>query len=127
MKPRTVAPYFTIVTLIHVAAVASRFDLIAAKLPQAVQLAIMVGQFPLILLSGYFEGRLDYGPPMEGFPTWMQIRSRPVKLAFTFAFIYLCCVTLQTWDISIGPIDPTPPDEWPQAQRAAWFAMFSAG
>jgi len=127
VKPAKVAPYFVLVTLVHVGAVITRFDQVDKHLPEAVKLAIMVAQFPLIMLSGYFEGRLDYGPPMEGFPTWMQIRSRPVKLAFTFAFIYLSCVSLQTLDVEIGPIDPSPPDEWPQAQRAAWFAMFTAG
>lgn len=127
MKPARAAPYFWFATLVHVAAVATRFDTLAAKLPPHVPLAIMVAQFPLIVLSGFFEGQLDYGPPMDGFPGWMQIRSRPVKLATTFGFIYLCCVTLQTWHISIGPINPTPPAEWPTAQRAAWFAMFTAG
>ena len=58
---------------------------------------------------------------------WMQIGSFPVKFAFTFAFIYLTCVMLQTWDLSIGPFDPTPPAEWPLAQRAMWFTMFTGG
>jgi hypothetical protein len=78
-------------------------------------------------LSGYFESKLDYDPGRASLPKWMQITSRPVKLAFTFAFIYISCVALQTWDVSIGPINPSPPAEWPQAQRAAWFAMFTAG
>jgi hypothetical protein len=81
----------------------------------------------LLVLSGYFEGRLDYGPAMDGFPLWMRIRSVPVKLAFTFAFIYIAGVTLQTLHFSIGPIDPTPPLAFPPAQRALWFAMFTAG
>jgi hypothetical protein len=127
VKPPHAAPYFVFATLVHVAAIASRFDVVAARLPPDVPLAIMVAQFPLLMLSGFFEGQLDYGPPMSGFPRWMQIRSRPVKLATTFGFIYLCCVTLQTWHVSIGPINPTPPAEWPTAQRAAWFAMFTAG
>ena len=109
LAPRTVAPYFLLVALIHAASVATLFDLVAAKVPDAVLLAIMIGQFPLLVLSGYFEGRLDYGPAMDGFPLWMRIRSVPVKLAFTFAFIYIAGVTLQTLHFSIGPIDPTPP------------------
>jgi hypothetical protein len=127
MKARTVAPYFTVVALIHAGAVATRFDLVAAKIPPSAALALMVAQFPLILLSSFFEGRIDYDPGLANFPRWMQIRSRPVKLAFTFAFIYLSCVALQTWNVSIGPINPTPPLEWPAAQRALWFAMFTAG
>ncbi|MCB9624793.1 MAG: hypothetical protein H6723_15885 [Sandaracinus sp.] len=38
----------------------------------------------------------------------MRIDSRPVKLSFTFAFTYLAIVLLQTWDVEIGPVDPTP-------------------
>jgi hypothetical protein len=80
------------------------------------------------VLSGYFEGRLDYGPTLRGLPRWMQIRSKPVKLAFTFGFIYLLtCVALQTWHVSIGPIDPSPPAAFAPAQRAAWFGMFTVG
>ena len=127
LSPRSVAPYFILVGLIHAFAVATRFDALAAKLPAAVAPALMIGQFPLILLSGYFEGRIDYGQQMVELPLWMRIKSKPVKIAFTFAFIYICCVALQTWDVSIGPIDPTPPAVWPQTQRAAWFAMFTAG
>src|SRR3569832_3007583 len=36
-------------------------------------------------------------------------------------------VTLQTPHFSIGPLDPTPPLAFPPAQRALWFAMFTAG
>ena len=127
LAPRAVAPYFLLVALIHAASVATLFDLVAAKLPAPVLLAIMIGQFPLLVLSGFFEGRIDYGPAMDGFPLWMRIRSAPVKLAFTFAFIYIAGVTLQTLHFSIGPIDPTPPLAFPPAQRALWFAMFTAG
>jgi len=127
LEPSTVAPYFILVALIHAFAVATRFDGLAAKLPAAVAPALMIGQFPLILLSGYFEGRIDYGAQMKELPLWMRIKSKPVKLAFTFAFIYISCVALQTWDVSIGPIDPTPPAVWDMQKRAMWFAMFTAG
>jgi hypothetical protein len=126
LQPRQVAPYFIVVALIHIASVATRFDLVAAKVPNAAE-ALMIAQFPLLFLSGYFEGRIDYGAAMENFPLWMRIKSRPVKLAFTFAFIYLTLVAAQTWHVSIGPLDPTPPDSFPQVQRALWFTMFSAG
>jgi len=127
IDPRTVAPYFILVALIHAASVATRFDLVAAKVPAAVQLAIMIGQAPLLVLSGYFEGRLAYGTEGSGLPRWMRIRSAPVKLAFTFAFVYIATVTLQTLHFKIGPIDPTPPLAFPPTQRALWFAMFTAG
>src|SRR6476646_3915083 len=96
VSPRKLAPFFWLVALINAGAVASRFDLLAAKLPAGLASAIMLAVLPLIFLAGYFEGRLDYGPSMEGFPLWMRIRSVPVKMAFTFGFIYLACVALQT-------------------------------
>jgi hypothetical protein len=120
-----VAPYFVVAAIVHIGAVATRFDGLAVA--PAIQLAIMVAQFPLLVLSGYFEGRLDHGASMAGMPRWMQIRSRAVKLAFAFAMIYIAVVAAQTWDVSIGPLDPTPPKAWPMAQRAAWFAMFTGG
>ena len=109
----------------HALSVATRFDVVAAQIPESVSAAILFAQLPLLLVEGYFEGRLDYGEGVG--PTWMRIKSQPVKIAFTFAFLYLVTVIMQTWNISLGPIDPTPPKEWPTAQRAGWFAMFTAG
>jgi len=125
VKPSTLAPLFILTGLFHALSVASRFDVVAAQIPESVSAAIMFAQLPLLLVEGYFEGRLDYGPGVG--PTWMRIKSQPVKIAFTFAFLYLVTVIMQTWQISLGPIDPTPPKEWPTAQRAGWFAMFTAG
>ena len=127
MRPSVVAPYFLVVAIIHAAAVATRFDQIAAVLPGGVATAMMVAQFPLLVLSGYFEGRLDYGPQLAGLPLWMRIRSIPVKLAFTFGFIFVATVALQTLHVSIGPIDPTPPLAFSPDKRAMWFAIFTAG
>jgi hypothetical protein len=127
LSPSAIAPYFILVALIHAAGVATLFDLVAAKLPPSAPLAIMIAQFPLIVLSGYFEGRLDYGPQMANFPLWMRISSKPVKLAFTFGFMYVAIVVLQTLHFSIGPMDPTPPLSFPPQTRAMWFAMFSVG
>ena len=125
MSPRSLAPLFVLTALIHLASVASRFDVVAAELPASLVGAVLFVQLPLLLVEGYFEGRLDYGPGVG--PVWMRIRSRPVKVAFTFAFLYLVIVVMQTWDVSLGPIDPTPPKEWPVTQRALWFGVFSAG
>lgn len=127
LQARSLAPYFLFAALIHAAGVASRFDLLAAKLPEVVPPALMLVQFPLILLSGYFESRIEYSAALKDFPLWMRIDSRPVKLAFTFAFIYVVLIPLQTWDVEIGPLDPTPPESFPATQRAMWFAMFTAG
>ncbi len=89
--------------------------------------SVLVATIAMLFVEGYFEGRLDYGATLDGLPLWMRIKSRPVKASFTFAFMYLAIVALQTWDISIGPIDPTPPDEWSLAQRAQWFGVFTVG
>ncbi|MEO8699787.1 MAG: hypothetical protein ABI867_07075 [Kofleriaceae bacterium] len=127
LRPEALAPYFVFAALVHAAGVASRFDTLAAKLPEVVAPALMLVQFPLILLSGYFESRLDYGTTLKELPLWMRITSKPVKLAFTLGFIYIALIPLQTWDVSIGPLDPTPPKAFPEQQRAMWFAMFTAG
>jgi hypothetical protein len=127
LSSRTLAPYFVVAGLIHAAAVATRFDALAAKLPTGAPLAIMIGQFPLLLLSGYFESRLAYANRSKEFPLWMRIDSWAVKLAMAFGFMYLVVVAAQAWDVSIGPVDPTPPLEWPTEKRALWFAMFTGG
>ncbi|MFN3197274.1 MAG: hypothetical protein ACE366_02480 [Bradymonadia bacterium] len=127
LSPRTMAPFFTITALFHLFAVASRFPELAAMLPEGFDVAILVAHLPLILVEGYFEGRLNYGSSMAQMPLWMRLDSRPVKFTFTFAFVYLTVVTFQTWDINLGPVDFSPPDEWPLAQRAGWFAMFTVG
>ena len=125
ISPRSVAPFFLLVALINAVAVASRFDLVAKELPTGAAVAVMVAVFPLLLLSGYFEGRIDYDETLASLPLWMKIKSVPVKLAFTFGFMYLTCVALQTWDVSIGPVDPNPPAEWPAQKRALWFGVFT--
>jgi hypothetical protein len=127
VSPRQLAPFFVLVALITAAAVATRFDLVAAKLPAGAATAIMLAVLPLIFLAGYFEGRLDYGDTLTDFPLWMRIRSWPVKAAFAFGFMYLVCLAAQTWNISIGPVNPNPPASFPAATRAMWFAMFTGG
>lgn len=127
LSPRIMAPFFWITGLFHLAAVISRFPDLALLLPAGLSTAILVAHLPLILVEGYFEGRLDYGPKVVQLPLWMRIDSRAVKLTFTFAFVYLCVVVFQTWDINLGPVDFSPPAEWPLAQRAGWFALFTVG
>ena len=55
---------------------------------------VLLAHFPLLLIEGFFEGRLDYGKQREGMPLWMRINSRPVKVSFTLAFTYLAVVVL---------------------------------
>ena len=127
LKPRALAPFFVLAALFHLVCLATRFDEVAARLPPGVAGGLLLATFPLLLLEGYFESRLDYGDKLESLPLWMQIDSGPVKAAFTLAFTYLSVVLLQSFDLAIGPVDPTPPPEWPLAQRALWFGGFSLG
>lgn len=127
LAPRSLAPFFVLAALFHLGCIATRFDALAARLPPGVAAGLLFATFPLLFVEGYFESRLDYGDSVEGLPLWMQIDSRPVKAAFTFAFTYLSIVLLQTFDLAIGPVDPTPPESFPPATRALWFAGFSVG
>lgn len=127
LAPETLAPFFALAALFHLGCIATRYDEVARRMPPGVAAGLLVATFPLLFVAGYFESRLDYGGKLESLPLWMQIDSRPVKAAFTFAFTYLSIVLLQTFDIAIGPIDPTPPESFPPATRALWFAGFSVG
>jgi hypothetical protein len=127
LDPSRLAPFFVIAALLHAAAIITRFDEVARQLPPIVASSMLLGTVAMLFIEGYFEGRLDYGPTLMELPLWMRIKSGPVKAAFTFAFTYLAIVALQTWDVSIGPIDPTPPPEMPLETRAMWFGMFTFG
>ena len=127
LQPSRLAPLFVLTALIHAAAIVTRFDVVRAMLPELAHAAVLCAALPLLLITGYLESRLDYGPTMTGFPVWMQIKSRPVKWSLTLAFTYLAVVALQTLDLSFGPVDPTPPEQWPTAVRAQWFFTFTFG
>jgi hypothetical protein len=127
LDPSRLAPFFVVAALLHAAAILTRFDEVARQLPPIVASSMLLGTVAMLFIEGYFEGRLDYGPTLEQLPLWMRITSGPVKVAFTLAFTYLAVVALQTWDVSIGPIDPTPPPEMPLEMRAMWFGMFTFG
>jgi hypothetical protein len=124
---RQLSPYYVFAALVHAIAIVTRVDRVAAALPAAAPLAIMLAQFPLLVLSGYFEGGMPRDPARANMPRWMQIESRPVKLAFTFALIYLAVIAAQTWNLKLGPLDPSPPAAFAPAQRALWFALFTLG
>ena len=126
LKAEALAPLFALTALIFAAGVASRFDLLAARIPAVAHAALLSAALPLLLVTGYFESRIDHGGPAE-FPLWMRISSRPLKWALTLGFTYLVITIVQTLDWELGPIDPSPPPEFPPAARAAWFAMFSFG
>jgi hypothetical protein len=121
------APYFSLALLVHLIGIASRFDVLAAKLPVVGPPVILMAQFPLLLLTGYFESRIEHREGVGDMPLWMRIESRPMKLALAFGLVFVCLIPLQTWNVSIGPLDPTPPASFPTAQRAMWFAMFTVG
>lgn len=109
--------YFWLAALIHAGAVAARFDVLAMKLGARLGLAILVAQVPLVLLSGYFAAGARSPGELP----------RAAKAAVTLGLIYLLLVVAQTWDLEIGPLDPSPPASFPPAQRAVWFATFTLG
>lgn len=125
LRPAALAPLFVITALFHLVAVATRFPELAAMLPPALAPAILLVTFPLLMIEGYAEGRIDYGGSSVELPLWMRIQSRPVRWSFTFAFTYLGVVALQTWQLSIGPLDPTPPAGAPLTTRLQLFAMMT--
>jgi len=126
-RPAQLAPFFALTAILHGLALASRFSEVAVRLPAGLAEAILFAQLPLLLVEGLLEGGLDYGRQTSGLPGWMRIRSLPVKVSFTLAFSYLAVVVLQTWQLSIGPIDPSPPASWPLEQRAFWFGVMTVG
>lgn len=126
LQPERVAPIFGLLALFFAAAMLSRFDQIAAKIPEAVHGAALMASFPLLLVGGAIERRVDHGARKD-FPLWMQIDSRPIRWTFTFALAYLAIVLIQAFDVSVGPIQANPPEAWPQPQRLLWFLMFSFG
>lgn len=127
IPPSKLNAFFVVTATIHLLSSATRFDALGAHLSPAIHAGILFAQFPLLLVAGLFEGLIDYGDTLESLPMWMRIRSVPVKASFTFAFVYLSTVVLQTLHFSIGPLDPTPPLEWPLERRAMWFAIFTLG
>jgi hypothetical protein len=127
LRPDTLAPFFVLTALFHGVSVASRYGDVAVHVPGGVADAIFLATIPLLFVEGFFEARLDYGEGRGDMPGWMRITSRPVKLSFTLAFVYLAIVALQVWDISIGPIDPTPPESFPPKERAMWFGIMTVG
>lgn len=126
LTQRSVAPLFVLLTLVFAAAVLSRFDAFAARIPGQVHGAMLAASFPLLLIAGAVERRVAYdtSPSM---PLWMRIDSRPIKYTFTLALTYLAIVALQAFDVELGVIDPSPPEVWPQQQRLLWFVGFSFG
>lgn len=127
LSPGAVAPFFWLTTLLFAAAVLSRFDGFAGLIPPALHVAALWACFPLLLVAGALEGRIDYGPAMPGLPLWMTIGSRPVRWTFALALTYLGLVALQAFEVSLGAVDPRAPEVWPQPQRLLWFLGFSFG
>jgi len=123
--PPGLVPFFVLTTVLHGAAVLSRFDQLQDAVPPVVHAALLCGQLPLLLLEAYFVDRLlaaERGPEL---PTWMRIPAGPIRSSLALALTYLALFALQTWEVSLGGIDPTPPAIWPPAQRLAWFSGFA--
>ncbi len=127
-EPRQTWPttlFFVGAGLLHVCAVASRFDVTHSLVPPLVDLALVVAHVPLVLIEGLLLLHLA-GDGVEGKRvSWVQIRSGSGRVALTFGFTFLGIVLLQAWDLEIGPIDPTPPESFPLATRARYFATMT--
>lgn len=127
LTQRSVAPLFVLLALVFAAAVLSRFDGFAGRIPAAAHGALLAACFPLLMIAGAVERRIAYDPGRKDMPLWMQIDSRPVKYTFALALTYLGLLALQVFEIELGIVDPIAPEGWPQAQRLAWFLVFSFG
>lgn len=128
IPPARLAPLYWLTTLVHAGSVVTRFDKLNQALPPKVNAAILFVQFPLLLIVGWYEGKIDLGPyDNQDMPLWIRIKPWSLKTSIAMAFAFLCIVITQTWHIGVGPMDPTPPDVWPQAMRLGWFLMFTLG
>lgn len=117
-------PFFVLFTLFAIGSVASRFDLVLARTPEWLEVGVLFAHGPLLFVAALLESRMVQSTVG---PAWMRIRDPFVRAAFTFSLTYLCVIAIQVLDIELGPVDPTPPAEWPDVQRAGWFAMFTFG
>ena len=115
---------FVVLCIVQGGALLSLYDGVAANLPGWFASWLFMAQFPLLVLAGFLEGKIPRSDSSG--PMWMRISSRPVRVYFALALSYFALVLLQTWDIQVGPIDPTPPPSWPPEQRLRSFLMLSA-
>ena len=121
-SPAALFSLFSLFALVHGLALASRFPELAQRLPPWAPRAVLLTQLPLLLIAVYFDAGIR-GEKPRGLPNWMWLRSGPLKLGLALAFSYFAMVVLQTWDIQLGPVDPTPPPGWPLAVRARHFGL----
>lgn len=119
--------YFVFFSLVGLGCLAIRFDALAERIPDPLPALALGAQGPLLLVAGLLESRMPHADGDGVGPLWMQIEDRWVRRGFTLSFTFLSVVLLQTLDVSIGPVDPTPPESFPLPQRAMWFGMFSVG
>lgn len=126
--------FFPLFTLVGIAATASRFDEVMARVPELFIDLILFVQVPLLCVAGLLEVRArgvkedgvkgSAGPDL---PEWMTMQGRWKKAAFTFSFTALSIAALQVLDVELGPADPSPPPEWDLPTRARFFAITAFG
>lgn len=127
MSPQSVRPLFLLFALLHALGIASRFDALGETILPGSSPAMLILQVTLLFCAGFFEASVRYGDTVSSLPLWMRIRSKPIKLAFALVMTYLSIVVLQTWDVQMGPFNPSPPASWPAAQRLQWFGVMTFG
>lgn len=118
-------PLFWLIALLSLGALALRFDEIARIAPAGAQSGALAAVTALIVLGAHFTGMIKTESTVD-LPLWMRLPGA-VRAAFGLSFTYLAVVALQTWDVSLGPINPTPPASFPLATRAQFFAMMTVG
>ncbi|MBX2797858.1 MAG: hypothetical protein KTR31_09325 [Myxococcales bacterium] len=117
--------YFLAAAAFSLLALTTQFPDLAAWLPRWAHQALVFLHFPLLMVAGLLESRLSAGDTST-LPTWMRIPV-PARATFAFGFAFFAVVFLRTWDLEIGPVDPTPPESWPLISRLFFFFMFTVG
>lgn len=125
MSSARATPLFALIALLSLAALATRFQALAALTPPGAQLGLVAAVVALTVLGAHFASVVTPPSGVE-LPLWMRLLGA-ARAAFGLSFTFLAVVALQTLKISLGPIDPSPPESWPLATRAQYFAMMSVG
>ena len=127
--------YFSWVALVHLAALATRLDVVGTHVPVGVRDGLFWLTFPLLFVSGVLLSMLpelddhlrvkNIGDDENRFATWMALKSKPAKVALTLALMFLTVCIVQRFDIKIGPLDPSPPTgiKFDAAKRTRFFLM----
>lgn len=125
--PGGIRAFFALFALFSIACICSRFDVILMQTPDIVALCALFAHGPLLFVAGILELRSRKEVDGDEMPAWMRLKDPFIKAGFTFSLTFLCVVSIQELGVEFGPVDPTPPAEWPLGKRAGWYGMFTFG